>query len=100
MDSPAPQAAVQARGTTAPALKQAILEHLAYSVGKDPDHAVTRDWSVALSLAVTPMLSVSCCAQPHQDQGHQEALETRLLPSGPPTRQAGETATMPSMRPQ
>jgi len=30
----------------------AILRHLIYSVGKDVSHAVTRDWCVAVSLAV------------------------------------------------
>ena len=35
-----------------PAIKDAILHHLAYSVGKDADHAQTRDWRIALSHAV------------------------------------------------
>jgi starch phosphorylase len=34
------------------AMKNALVNHLVYSVGKDPEHAVTRDWCVALSLAV------------------------------------------------
>jgi len=34
------------------AMKNALINHLVYSVGKDPEHAVTRDWCVALSLAV------------------------------------------------
>src|SRR5690606_34334269 len=33
-------------------LKAALLERLVYSVGKDPEHAVPRDWCVALTLAV------------------------------------------------
>ncbi|MEM6608058.1 MAG: glycogen/starch/alpha-glucan phosphorylase [Pseudomonadota bacterium] len=35
-----------------PAIKDAILHHLSYSVGKDPDHAQTRDWRIALSHAM------------------------------------------------
>ncbi|MEM8881013.1 MAG: glycogen/starch/alpha-glucan phosphorylase [Pseudomonadota bacterium] len=35
-----------------PAIKDAILHHLSYSVGKDPDHAQTRDWRMALSHAM------------------------------------------------
>ena len=34
------------------ALKDAILHHLSYAVGKDPDHAQTRDWRMALSYAI------------------------------------------------
>ncbi len=33
-------------------MKNALINHLVYSVGKDPEHAVARDWCVALSLAV------------------------------------------------
>ena len=33
-------------------MKNALVNHLIYSVGKDPEHAVPRDWCVALSLAV------------------------------------------------
>jgi starch phosphorylase len=33
-------------------LKSALLDRLLYSVGKDPAHAVPRDWCVALTLAV------------------------------------------------
>ncbi len=33
-------------------LKRAILERLVYSVGKDIEHAVARDWCVALMLAI------------------------------------------------
>jgi starch phosphorylase len=33
-------------------MKNALINHLVYSVGKDPEHAVPRDWCVALSLAV------------------------------------------------
>ncbi|HZD53476.1 MAG TPA: glycogen/starch/alpha-glucan phosphorylase [Woeseiaceae bacterium] len=33
-------------------LKSALLERLVYSVGKDPEHAVPRDWCVALTLAI------------------------------------------------
>jgi len=51
MDIAMPQADVEVRGNSQIALKKAILEHLAYSVGKDADHAVARDWAVALSLA-------------------------------------------------
>ncbi len=33
-------------------IKNALVNHLIYSVGKDPEHAVARDWCVALSLTV------------------------------------------------
>jgi starch phosphorylase len=33
-------------------LKQSLLDRLIYSVGKDPEHAVPRDWCVALTLVV------------------------------------------------
>ncbi|MXQ09405.1 glycogen/starch/alpha-glucan family phosphorylase [Alphaproteobacteria bacterium GH1-50] len=33
------------------ALKDSVLSHLKYSLGKDPEHATTYDWRVALSLA-------------------------------------------------
>lgn len=33
-------------------LKSALLERLLYSVGKDPEHAVPRDWCVALTLTI------------------------------------------------
>jgi starch phosphorylase len=33
-------------------LKKALLDRLVYSVGKDPEHAVARDWCVALTLAI------------------------------------------------
>ncbi len=33
-------------------LRADVLRHLTYSLGKDPDHAVTFDWRMALSLAV------------------------------------------------
>ncbi|MEM7025632.1 MAG: glycogen/starch/alpha-glucan phosphorylase, partial [Pseudomonadota bacterium] len=39
-------------GTDQQALAKSILEKLIYAVGKDPAHAVERDWCVALSLAV------------------------------------------------
>ncbi|MCJ9427852.1 glycogen/starch/alpha-glucan phosphorylase [Kordiimonas marina] len=35
-----------------PSLGDMIVRHLVYSVGKDQAHAVTRDWCVALSLAI------------------------------------------------
>ncbi len=38
------------------ALKQSILKRLVYSVGKDTDFAVPRDWCVALTLAVRERL--------------------------------------------
>ena len=47
---------IDARGLGSPALGKSILERLAYTVGKDPAHAVTRDWCVALSLAVRDRL--------------------------------------------
>jgi starch phosphorylase len=40
------------RGLDEGALRQSILEKLIYAVGKDPEHAVARDWGVALALAV------------------------------------------------
>lgn len=43
---PTPQPVDQA------AIERSILDKLIYTVGKDPAHAVTRDWCVALSLAV------------------------------------------------
>jgi starch phosphorylase len=33
-------------------LKQGLLQRLVYSVGKDPEHALPRDWCVALTLAI------------------------------------------------
>ncbi len=33
-------------------LKQALLDRLVYSVGKDPQHALPRDWCVALTLVI------------------------------------------------
>jgi starch phosphorylase len=38
------------------ALKQSILQRLVYSVGKDTDYAVPRDWCVAVTLAVRERL--------------------------------------------
>lgn len=40
------------RAISAETLKQAILDKLAYAVGKDAGHATVRDWSTALSMAV------------------------------------------------
>ncbi|MHA1189511.1 MAG: glycogen/starch/alpha-glucan phosphorylase [Alphaproteobacteria bacterium] len=40
------------REATAAAIKTAILERLAYDVGKDPGHAVAKDWCSALSHVV------------------------------------------------
>ncbi|MEZ5841499.1 MAG: glycogen/starch/alpha-glucan phosphorylase [Hyphomicrobiales bacterium] len=40
------------RTVDAESLRQALLERLVYSVGKDPDHAVPKDWCTALSLVV------------------------------------------------
>ncbi len=40
------------REVTAAAIKTAILERLAYDVGKDPGHAVAKDWCSALSHVV------------------------------------------------
>ena len=37
-------------------LKQSILKRLVYSVGKDTDFAVPRDWCVAVTLAVRERL--------------------------------------------
>ncbi|MDX1554674.1 MAG: glycogen/starch/alpha-glucan phosphorylase [Xanthomonadales bacterium] len=37
-------------------LKRRVLERLVYSVGKDVDHAVPRDWCVALTLAIRDRL--------------------------------------------
>lgn len=37
---------------TADGLRQSILQHLTYAMGKDEDHAQLRDWRMALSLAV------------------------------------------------
>ncbi len=39
-------------GVSASDLERAILEKLCFAVGKDPAHAVPRDWCVALTLAV------------------------------------------------
>jgi len=52
MDHAGPIAVVARRGRDRDAIRQSVLEHLVYEVGKDPDHAVPRDWCVALSLAV------------------------------------------------
>ena len=35
-----------------PPLRDAILRHLTYSFGKDPEHAILEDWRMALSYAV------------------------------------------------
>ena len=40
------------RDATPAAIKTAILERLAYDVGKDPGHAVAKDWCAALSHVV------------------------------------------------
>ncbi|WP_083656588.1 glycogen/starch/alpha-glucan phosphorylase [Mongoliimonas terrestris] len=45
-------ASAEPRPIDAEALKRAIVEKLAYVVGKDPTHATVRDWSTALSMAV------------------------------------------------
>jgi starch phosphorylase len=37
---------------TAEDVKRELLAHLAYSVGKDPEHATQRDWSTALAMVV------------------------------------------------
>ena len=37
-------------------LKRSILKRLVYSVGKDTDYAVPRDWCIALTLAVRQRL--------------------------------------------
>ncbi len=37
---------------TAASLREAVLHHLTYAIGKDPDHAQTQDWRMALSYAV------------------------------------------------
>jgi len=52
MDGMAALEPVGQRGLDATTLAQSILEKLTYAVGKDPSHAVARDWGVALSLAV------------------------------------------------
>ncbi len=38
------------RGTSG--LRDAIVRHLTYTIGKDPQHATVHDWRLALSLAV------------------------------------------------
>ncbi|HZA67087.1 MAG TPA: glycogen/starch/alpha-glucan phosphorylase, partial [Geminicoccaceae bacterium] len=43
---------VDQRGLDATTLARSIHEKLIYAVGRDPEHAVSRDWGVALSLAV------------------------------------------------
>ena len=43
---------VAQRGLDATALAQSILEKLVYAVGRDPEHAVARDWGMAVALAV------------------------------------------------
>jgi starch phosphorylase len=47
---------VERRGLDRQDLKRSILEKLVYAAGKDPEHAVPRDWCVALSLAVRDRL--------------------------------------------
>jgi starch phosphorylase len=37
---------------TADALRSDVLRHLTYTIGKDADHASTRDWRMALSFAI------------------------------------------------
>jgi starch phosphorylase len=43
---------VDQQGLDATALASSILEKLVYAVGKDPEHAVVRDWGMAVALAV------------------------------------------------
>ena len=52
MDGLAALKPVGQRGLDAATLAQSVLEKLIYAVGRDPAHAVSRDWGVALSLAV------------------------------------------------
>ena len=40
------------RAATSADIRRAVLERLVYAVGKDPEHAVLKDWSTALSLVV------------------------------------------------
>ncbi|WP_210238690.1 glycogen/starch/alpha-glucan phosphorylase [Cohaesibacter sp. CAU 1516] len=39
-------------------MKEQILRHLKYSLGKDPEHAIRYDWRMALSLALRDMVVV------------------------------------------
>jgi hypothetical protein len=43
---------IEQRGLDREALKRAIVEKLAYAIGKDPSHATDRDWFAAVALAV------------------------------------------------
>ncbi|HBM61892.1 MAG TPA: glycogen phosphorylase [Citreicella sp.] len=38
--------------TKLPSLRESILQHLRYSFGKDPEHAILEDWRMAVSYAV------------------------------------------------
>ncbi|NDV99309.1 glycogen/starch/alpha-glucan phosphorylase [Salipiger sp. PrR002] len=38
--------------TTTASLRESVLQHLRYSFGKDPEHAILEDWRMALSYAV------------------------------------------------
>ena len=44
---------------TASALKDSILSHLKYAIGKDADHATIYDWRVALSLATRDRIVIN-----------------------------------------
>jgi starch phosphorylase len=52
MDSVAALKPVDRRGLDEAALARSVLEKLIYAVGRDPARAISRDWGVALSLAV------------------------------------------------
>ena len=52
MDAVAALKPVDQRGLDEATLAKSVLDKLVYAVGRDPAHAVNRDWGVALSLAV------------------------------------------------
>ncbi len=64
---------VDERGLDELALAQSIREKLIYAVGKDPAHAVARDWGVALSLAVRDR--IVDCWMPSTRRTYQEGIK-------------------------
>jgi len=76
---------------TAAQFKDAILRHLTYALGKDPEHAQVQDWRMALSLAIRDQIVDSWFAATRKSYAEQakrvyylsmEFLIGRLLEDG------------------
>ena len=76
---------------TAAQFRDAILRHLTYALGKDPEHAQVQDWRMALSLAVRDQIVDSWFAATRKSYAEQakrvyylsmEFLIGRLLEDG------------------